>query len=157
MNHPIVSAEHDDIPSLRLVLPGHLGRDETLAGLAGAIGEVRTGLAIRAWLCRQLEEDSTESGDRSAEALCRGQALGAEHAAAQIDEAIVAVFGLWGQYTAQVSALPERDALPAATDLAADGGTSATTCGGRSQGAARPASTIACAKSRNYTSRCPRR
>jgi len=157
MEHPIVNAEHDDVPSLRLVLPGHLGRDETLAGLAGAIGEVRTGLAIRAWLCRQLEEDCAASGDVPARALCRGQALGAEHAAAQIDEAIIAVFGLWGQYIAQAGALPERDALPAATDLAADIETPATTRGGRSPGAVRPASTNLCAKSRKYTYPCPRR
>lgn len=47
MEHPVVNAEHDDLPSLRLVLPGQLDRDQNLAGLAGAIGEVRTGLAVR--------------------------------------------------------------------------------------------------------------
>ena len=156
MKHPVLDDEHDDLPHLRLVLPGHLDKDETLAGLAEAIGQVRTGLAIRAWLCRQLEEDCAGGGGRWGKAEFRGQALGAEHAAAEIDEAIVAVFGLWNQYAAQAGGQPESHALAAWMDLTADSGIPARTCGRRSR-ASSSASTITCPKFRNYTSRCPRR
>lgn len=99
--HPVLKAEHDDLPSLTLVLPRRLDRDQTLNALVEAIGQVRTGLAARAWLLRQLEEDCAADGDPLRQALCRGQALGSEHAAATIDEAIISVFGLWDQYASR--------------------------------------------------------
>lgn len=99
--HPILNVEHDDLPSLTLVLPRRLDRDQTLKALVEAIGQARTDLVSRAWLCRRLEEDCAADGEPLRQALCRGQALGGEHAAATIDEAIIGVFGLWDQYKAR--------------------------------------------------------
>jgi hypothetical protein len=96
--HPALSADPGDPPSLTLVLPAGLGTDQTLKGLAQAIGKARTDLAARAWRFRRLERDCAASGDQIRQALCRGQVRGAEHAAALIDEAVIEVFGLWDQY-----------------------------------------------------------
>lgn len=100
--HPALSAEHDDVPGLRLVLPSHLDTSRTLQGLVASIEQARTGLAARVRRFRQLEAGYAARGDEVRQALCRGQALGTEHAAAALDEEIIQAFDLWQQYDAQV-------------------------------------------------------
>lgn len=112
--HPALSAGDDGLPSLTLVLPEHLERDQVLLGLVTAITEVRFGLAARSQLFRDLENNCAARGDQPRRALCRGQALGGARAAAAIDEAIVEVFGLWDQYDDQLLGLA-RDDGPVAT------------------------------------------
>lgn len=96
--HPALNAGHDDLPRLTLLLPRRLDKDQTLTGLAEAIGQARTMLAERARLFREMEENCAFHELLRRE-LFRGQALAGEHAAATIDEAIIGVFGLWDQYT----------------------------------------------------------
>jgi hypothetical protein len=100
--HPALTADYDDVPNLTLILPGRLGNDETLGMLAQAIEHARRDVVERALQFRRLAEGRSASGDPVRQALLRGQALGGEQAAATIDEAIVAAFGLWHQYEAQV-------------------------------------------------------
>jgi hypothetical protein len=94
-------------PRLTLVLPGHLEHDSVLQGLVRAIEETRTGVAGRVQLFLRLEECYAANGNQLRQALCRGQALAGEHAAAALDEAIVETFDLWHQYEAQDRALDQ--------------------------------------------------
>jgi hypothetical protein len=103
--HPALSADDDGLPSLTLVLPEHLGHDLTLQGMVAAVGKVRSGLAFRVQLFRDLQDNCAARGDELRRALCRGQVLAGVHAAALIDEAIVEVFGLWDQYEEQILGL----------------------------------------------------
>ncbi len=96
--HPALIVEHDDLLSLTLVLRGDLGKDQTLQGLVQAIGQVRTELSERVSRFQQRVEECAASGDQLGQALCRGQVLASEHAASAIDEGIVGVFDLWGEY-----------------------------------------------------------
>jgi hypothetical protein len=82
--------------------PGHLNASQALQGLLRSAGQTRDGLTIWVRRFRQLEEGYAAPGDRLRQALCRGQALGAEHTAAMLDEEIIEAFGLWQQYEAQV-------------------------------------------------------
>jgi hypothetical protein len=100
--HPALSAGHDDVPGLSLVLPDHLGSSRTLQGLVASIEQARAGLADRVRRFRQLEASYAASGDRVRQALCRGQALGAGHAAAALDEEIIQAFDLWQQYDVRI-------------------------------------------------------
>ncbi len=100
--HPALIVEHDDLPSLTLVLPGDLGKDQALRGLVQAIGQVRTDLAERVSRFQQRVEDCAAGGDRLGQALCRGQVLAGEHAASAIDEGIIGVFYLWDQYEREI-------------------------------------------------------
>jgi len=99
--HLALSEDYDDVPGLTLVLPGDLGKDEILTGVVQAIGQVRTQIAARALQFRNLAQGYAAGGDSLSQALCRGQALCAEHVIAVIDESIVEVFVLWDQYAAQ--------------------------------------------------------
>jgi hypothetical protein len=99
--HPVLAADHGDLPTLTLVFPGGLDAGQVLDGLARAIGEVRAGLAARDRQFQQLEREYAERGNQFGKALCRGQALGCQRAATAIDEAIIEVFGLWEQYPSQ--------------------------------------------------------
>jgi hypothetical protein len=96
--HPAQANEHDDLPTLTLALPAHLDADQTLRGLAQAIGQTRAALARRARQFQRLEASYAASGDQLHRALSRGQALGSQHAAAAIDEAVIETFSLWDQY-----------------------------------------------------------
>ena len=98
--HPALADEHDDLSALTLVLPAHLDSDRTLQGLAQAIGQTRAALARRARQFQRLEASYAASGDQLHRALSRGQALGSQHAAAALDEAIIETFNLWNQYPA---------------------------------------------------------
>jgi hypothetical protein len=100
--HPALIAAHDELPSLTLVLPAGLGKDQALPGLVQAIGQVRTDLAARARLFQQRAGECAASGDLPGQALCRGQVLASEHAASAIDEGIVGAFGLWEQYEREI-------------------------------------------------------
>src|ERR1700690_1511690 len=82
--------------SLTLVLPGDLDKDQILKGLGQAIGQIRTVLAQRAALFHQIVAECAASGSQELRlAVCHGQALAAEEAAATIDESIVEAFDLW--------------------------------------------------------------
>jgi hypothetical protein len=111
--HPALSAEHDDVPGLTLVLPSHLDTSRAVQGLVASIEQARTGLAARLRRFRQLEARYAASGDDVRQALCRGQALGTEHAAAALDEEIIQAFDLWQQYDAQVPCPGTPGGLPA--------------------------------------------
>ena len=100
--HPALSAEPAELPSLTLVLPGGLDSDQVLTDLVQAIVQVRGGLAARVRQFQQLAEGYAARGDQVSQALCRGQALGGEHAASTIDESIIEIFDLWLQYEAQL-------------------------------------------------------
>jgi hypothetical protein len=100
--HPALSAGHDDVPGLSLVLPDHLGSSRTLQGLVASIEQARAGLADRVRRFRQLEASYAASGDWVRQALCRGQALGSGHTAAALDEEINQAFDLWQQYDVQI-------------------------------------------------------
>jgi hypothetical protein len=100
---PALITDHEPLPSLTLVLPPGLGKDQVLTGLAEAIGQVRADLAARAQLFQQRVEKYAARGDRLRQALCRGQVIGGEHAATALDEAIIGVFDLWDQYDTQPS------------------------------------------------------
>jgi hypothetical protein len=102
--HPALITDHDSPPALTLILPPGLDKDQVLAGLAAAISQVRAEVAARAQLFQRRAEQSAAGGDQLSQALCRGQVIGGEHAAATIDEAIVAAFDLWEQYEAQLAA-----------------------------------------------------
>jgi len=102
--HPAPPPGGSDVPALTLVLPPGLVNDQVLAGLAETIAQVRTQLAARAQLFHHRAGQNAASGGQLGQALCRGEALGSEHAVAAIDEAIVEMFGLWQQYEAQLSA-----------------------------------------------------
>ena len=109
---PALAADSYDLPSLTLVLPERLEHDLMLQGIVAAIGKVRTGLAFRAQLFRNLECNCAARGDELRRALCRGQLLAGAHAAAVIDEAIVEVFGLWDQYEEQLLGLAPDGSQP---------------------------------------------
>jgi hypothetical protein len=111
--YPALSADHDALLALTLVLPPGLGNDQVLAGLIEAIGQVRAEVAARAQLFQLRAQERTAGGDQLGQALCRGQALGGEHAATAIDEAIIGVFDLWGQYETQLRAAGGAPARPA--------------------------------------------
>jgi hypothetical protein len=100
--HPALSAGHDDVPGLSLVLPDHLSSSRAVQGLVASIEQARAGLADRVRRFRQLEASYAASGDRVRQALCQGQALGAGHAAATLDEEIIQAFDLWQQYDVQI-------------------------------------------------------
>jgi hypothetical protein len=102
--HPALADEHDDLPTLTLVLPAHLDADQTLHGLAQAIGQTRAALARRAREFQRLEAGYAATGDQLHRALSRGQALGSQHATAALDEAIIETFNLWDQYRTHGSA-----------------------------------------------------
>jgi hypothetical protein len=112
--HPALSAGHDDVPGLMLVLPGHLDASRALQSLVVSIEQARASLAGRVRRFRQLEQGYAANGDRVRQALCRGQALGAGHAAATLDEEIIQAFDLWQQYDAQVPVLGNGADRPAA-------------------------------------------
>jgi hypothetical protein len=128
--HSALRTERMDLYSLTLTLPGHLEHDRVLQGLALAIGQVRTGLARRTQLFRDLQDNCEVRHDQLRQALCRGQALASEQAASAIDEAIVEVFDLWGQYDAQLpdpvreAERPDEECRPSADEgeAAARGG-----------------------------------
>jgi hypothetical protein len=80
--HPALSEGYNDVPGLTLVLPGDLGKDEVLTDVVKAIGQVRTQIAACALQFRKRAETYAAGGDVLRQALCRGQALGAEHAVA---------------------------------------------------------------------------
>jgi hypothetical protein len=84
-------------PSLTLVLPGDLGKDETVQRLAQAIGQVRITLDQRAQLMERRVRARETEGNKLGQALCRGHVLANHAAAATIDEAITEVFDLWSQ------------------------------------------------------------
>lgn len=107
--HPALIVDYDDLPSLTLVLPGSLGKDQTLHGLVQAIRQVRTDLVARARQFQQRVEECAASGDQLRQALCRGQVLASEHAAAAIDEGIVGVFDIWGQYEREIERARQID------------------------------------------------
>ncbi len=100
--HPALITERDELPSPTLVLPGDLGKDQALTGLVQAIGQVRTDLAARVRLFQRRVQEFAASGDQLGQALCRGQVLAGEHAAATIDEGIVVAFNLWDQYEREI-------------------------------------------------------
>jgi hypothetical protein len=100
--HPALITERDELPSLTLVLPSGLSKDQALTGLVQAIRQVRTELAARVRLFQQRVHECAASGDQLGQALCRGQVLAGEHAAAAIDEQITGAFGLWDQYERQI-------------------------------------------------------
>jgi hypothetical protein len=110
--HPALAAGHNDVPGLTLVLPDRLDSSRTLQGLVGLIEQARAGLADRVRRFRQLE---AASSDLVRQALCRGQALGAEHAAAALDEEIIGAFDLWQQYDVQVPGPGSGGDVPAAS------------------------------------------
>jgi hypothetical protein len=112
--HPALSAGHDDVPGLNLVLPGDLDASRALQGLVASIEQARAGLAGRVRRFRQLEEGYAASGDRVRQALCRGQALGSGHAAAALDEEIIQAFDMWQQYDAQAPGTGNGGDRPAA-------------------------------------------
>src|ERR1017187_6341616 len=120
--HPALFTKHDDPPSLTLVLPGDLGNDQVLKGLAQAIGEFRTDLAARVQRFQQLVERDAARGDQLSQALCRGQVLAYGEAASVLDEAIIAVFDLWPQYQRQL----DRQADDPRRPPGAPGGTQGT-------------------------------
>jgi hypothetical protein len=120
--HPALNTEHSDLPSLTLVLPGYLNGSQALQGLVRSIEQARDGLAIWVRRFRQLEEGYAASGDRLRQALCRGQALGAEHTAAMLDEEIIQAFDLWQQYEAQVPGPDNGTDRPAAPLQPGSGG-----------------------------------
>jgi hypothetical protein len=99
--HPALIVDTGTLPTLTLVLPEDLGRDEVLQGLVQAIGQVRDDLAKRMTRFQQLVQTHHADGDEVRLALCRGQVLSSEHAASSIDESIIGVFDLWDQYEAQ--------------------------------------------------------
>jgi hypothetical protein len=129
--HPALGSGDDELPSLTLVLPEHLGRDEVLQGLVMTITQVRFGLAARIQLFWDLASNCADRGDESRRALCRGQALGGARAAAAIDEAIVEVFGLWDQYDEQLLGLARDSDQPDTTPRppAGDGPAARGGCG----------------------------
>ncbi len=100
--HPALITERDELPNLALVLPSDLSKDQALTGLVQAIRQVRTDLAARVRLFQQRVRECAASGDELGRALCRGQVLAGEHAAAAIDEGIVGAFDLWDQYERQI-------------------------------------------------------
>lgn len=102
--HPALITSYDSTPTLTLVLPPHLGKDEVLAGLARAIGQTRAGLARRARQFQHHVEEYAAAGDQLRQALCRGQVLASSDAASHLDEDIVEAFDLWPQYEAQTAA-----------------------------------------------------
>jgi hypothetical protein len=110
--HPALSADDDGLPSLTFVLPEHLEHDLTLQGMVAAVGKVRSGLAFRVQLFRDLQDNCAARGDELRRELCRGQSLAGAHAAALIDEAIVEVFGLWDQYQEQILGLARDRSRP---------------------------------------------
>jgi hypothetical protein len=101
-HHPALITEHDELPSLTLVLPSNLSKDQALTGLVQAIRKVRTDLAARVQLFQQRVHECAASGDQLGQALCRGQVLAGEHGAAAIDEGIVGAFDLWDQYEREI-------------------------------------------------------
>jgi hypothetical protein len=96
--HPALRTDHDALPTLTLVLPPDLSKDQILAGLAEAISQVRTDVGARAQLFQRRMEACATGGDQLGQALCRGQVIGGGHAAATLDEAIIGAFDLWDQY-----------------------------------------------------------
>lgn len=117
--HPALITDHDSLPTLTLVLPPDLDRDDILIGLAAAIAQVRLDLATRIRQFQHRVEECATAGDELRQALCRGQVLGSEHAAAAIDETIIAAFDLWNQYEAQLSAAVDATPYPARPGLSA--------------------------------------
>jgi hypothetical protein len=110
--HPALSAEPGELPTLTLVLPAGLTSGQALTGLTQAIAHVRGELAARTRQFQHLAAGYATRSDQHTQALCRGQALGSEHAASAIDEAIIEIFDLWPQYEAQ---LQHQAAEPPAT------------------------------------------
>jgi hypothetical protein len=113
--HPALTTGHNDVPGLSLMLPDHLDSSRTLQGLVASIEQARAGLADRVRRFRQLEAGYAASGDRVRQAMCRGQALGAGHAAAALDEEIIQAFDLWQQYDIQIPGLGSAADAPAAS------------------------------------------
>jgi hypothetical protein len=108
--HPVLAADHNDLPTLTLVLPSGLGTSQILEGLARAIGEVYADLAARDRQFQQLEDEYAERGNQFGKALCRGQALGCQRAVTAIGEAIIEAFDLWDQYPSQAPCAADGDA-----------------------------------------------
>jgi hypothetical protein len=108
--HPILAADHNDLPTLTLVLPTGLDTSQILEGLTRAISEVYVGLAARDRQFQQLEDEYAERGNQFGKALCRGQALGCQRAAMALDEAVIEVFDLWDQYPSQAPCAAGGDA-----------------------------------------------
>jgi hypothetical protein len=105
-------ADWGEVPGLTLVLPGGLDKDRVVAGLAEAIGRACATIAGRARLFRQRTGDCAARGNTLGQALFLGQALASEEAAEAVDEAIVEVFGLWGQYGAHLAKHRAQDSGP---------------------------------------------
>lgn len=96
--HPALATDRDPPQTLTLILPTRLSKDQTLARLVQAIGQVRSDIADRAELLHQQAEQAAARGDTLNQALCHGQVIAGDHAAAAIDEEIVGLFDLWDQY-----------------------------------------------------------
>jgi hypothetical protein len=107
--HPVLAADHNDLPTLTLVLPSDLDTSQVLEGLTRAISEVRADLAARDRQFQQLEGEYAERGNQFGKALCRGQALGCQRAATALDEAIIEHFDLWDQYPSQAPCAADGD------------------------------------------------
>jgi hypothetical protein len=118
--HPALDTEPEEISHLTLVLPEHLSKEETLAGLAKAIGEVRTTLARRARRAQQLLEEFALEGDQLNQARHRGRMEAVTEAVDFIDEEITAAFDLFDQVEAQ-SPSPHDHADEQAGPPSADG------------------------------------
>jgi hypothetical protein len=110
--HPAQTAEPDQPHSLTLVLPAGLGHDQALTGLIQAITRARSAIGDRTRQFQQLAAGYAARNDQTSHALCRGQAMGSDHAAATIDEAIIEIFDLWPQYDTQLQQQAE-DPQPA--------------------------------------------
>lgn len=99
--HSALDTEPQEVSRLTLVLPEHLSKDATLAGLAKAIGEVRTTLARRARRAQQLLEDFAAAGDQLNQARHHGRMEAVTEAVDFIDEEITTAFNLFDQLEAQ--------------------------------------------------------
>jgi hypothetical protein len=101
-DHPALIIGHHDVPSLTFTLPAGMNAGPMLDGFMKSVIEARRSLACRVLQFERLTKDHAASGDLLRQALCRGQALGAQHAISTLDEEIVEAFYLWQQYEVQV-------------------------------------------------------
>jgi hypothetical protein len=98
---PIVRGE---LPApLTIVIPEHLARDKVVAYLVDAITTVRTYTANQAAGFQRLAMEHAASGDHLKQALCRGLTLGYDAATLMIEQEIIKIFDLFGQWEAQDS------------------------------------------------------
>jgi hypothetical protein len=111
---PSLITGSEPVPSLTLVFPDALSKEQLLAGLADAVRRARRDLTINLEAFQWRMDYYAAQGDHVQQALCRGQVLGADNAIAKIDEAIIEAFGLWAQYDTQVPP-PATPATPPPT------------------------------------------